>query len=309
MALIKFMQVINHQTRKIRKELFMKSLSINYYAIFLFALLLGALSVGAQAQEAGDGAQEDIQSAMKADKSGTNPINFTYDLRFYNEYQWLKNSDGHQNISTLEYRMPLMDGKWQFRLRTRATSFSADLNRDGSTDVDEGGMGDTDFRFLTVPIMDAPNRFALAIGFETFLNTASHDSLGSGTTSLGPQVFAVFFKPFGGFFDLIAPAYQHKFSVREESGASDVEQGLIDVFALKMSKDKQSWFMINPTFILDYENNNELAVIDFEFGTMMNKLLSSEAYKGHSAYIRPGIGIGGDRSMDYSIEFGYKIVW
>ena len=254
-------------------------------------------------------AQGAPELASKSDKSGTNPINFTYDLRFYNEYQWLKNSDGHQNISTLEYRMPLMDGKWQFRLRTRATSFSADLNRDGSTDVDEGGMGDTDFRFLTVPIMDAPNRFALAFGFETFLNTASHDSLGSGRTSLGPQVFLGFFSPFNGFFDLIAPGYQHKFSVREESGVGDLEQGIIDLFCLKMSKDKQSWMMINPQFILDYENNTELAIIDFEFGTMMNKLLSSEAYKGHSAYIRPGIGVGGDRSMDYSIELGYKIVW
>jgi hypothetical protein len=282
---------------------------MKHYVICLFVLLVGALSVGAQAQEVEGQAQDAPELAAKSDKSGTNPINFTYDLRFYNEYQWLKRSDGHQNISTLEYRMPLMDGKWQFRLRTRATSFSADLNGDGSTDVDEGGMGDTDFRFLTVPIMDAPNRFALAFGLETFLDTASHDSLGSGTNSLGPQVFLAFFKPFGGFFDLIAPGYIHKFSVHEEKGRSDVEQGLIDVFFLKMSKDKQSWMMINPTFFLDYENNNELAVIDFEFGTMMNKLLSSEAYKGRSVYIRPGIGIGGDRSMDYSIEFGYKIIW
>ena len=285
----------------------MKSLSMKRYAIFLFALLVGVLSVQAQAEEAK--AQDAPELASKSDKSGTNPVNFTYDLRFYNEYQWLKNSDGHQNLSTLEFRAPLMDGKWQFRGRTRATLFSADLNGDGSTDVDEGGMGDTDFRFLTVPIMDAPNRFALAFGFETFLNTASHDSLGSGRTSLGPQVFLGFFSPFNGFFDLIAPGYQHKFSIREESGVSDLEQGIIDLFCLKMSKDKQSWMMINPQFILDYENNNELAIIDFEFGTMMNKLLSSEAYKGHSAYIRPGIGVGEDRSMDYSIEVGYKIVW
>ena len=280
----------------------MKSQSINYYMFILFVLLIGALSVQASDQDA-------PELAPKSDKSGTNPVNFTYDLRFYNEYQWLKNSDGHQNLSTLEFRAPLMDGKWQLRTRTRATSFSADLNGDGSTDVDEGGLGDTDFRFLTVPIMDAPNRFALAVGLETFLDTASHDSLGSGSTSLGPQVFLAFFKPFGGYFDLIAPGYIHKFSVHEEDGRSDVEQGLIDVFLLKMSKDKQSWMMINPTFILDYENNNELAVIDFEFGTMMNKLLSSDAYKGHSFYIRPGIGIGEDRSMDYSIELGYKIIF
>jgi hypothetical protein len=266
----------------------------------MFVLLIGALSVEAQAEE-------DTQPAMKADKTGTNPINFTYDLRFYNDYQWLNTKgDGHQNISTTEYRMPILEGKYQFRVRSRLTSLSADLNNNGSTDIDEGGYGDMDFRFLTVPILDMPNKFALAVGFETFLNTASKDSLGTGTTSLGPQVFAVFFKPFGGFFDLIAPAYQHKFSVHEEKGSSEIEQGFIDVFALKMSKDKQSWFMVNPTFILDYETDQESALIDFEFGTMMDKYLGT---KGHSAYVRPGIGIGHDRGMDYSIEVGYKIIW
>jgi hypothetical protein len=205
--------------------------------------------------------------------------------------------------------MPLLDGKWQFRVRGRATSFSADLNGDGSTDIDQGGLGDTDFRFLTVPIMDAEKKFAFAYGLETFMDTASHDSLGSGTNCLGPQVFFGFFKPFGGFFDLIAPGYQHKFSVHEENGRGDIEQGIIDLFCLKMSKDKQSWMMINPTFILDYENNTELAVIDFEFGTMVNKLLSSDSYKGHSIYVRPGIGIGDDRSMEASFEVGYKIIW
>ncbi len=282
----------------------MKSQPINYYTLILFVLLIGALAVEAQAQE---DAEVDLKAEMKADKTGTNPINFTNDFRLYNEYQWLNlDGDGHQNISTLEFRTPIWDGKWQFRVRGRGASIKADLNDDGSTDLDEGGFGDTDFRFLTVPILDMPNKFALAVGFETFLDTASKDSLGSGATSLGPQVFGVFFKPFGGFFDLIAPAYQHKFSVEEDDGRSDVEQGFIDVFALKMSKDKLSWMMINPTFVLDYENNQEFILIDFEVGTMLDKLLGT---KGHSIYIRPGFSVGQDRPTEASIEAGYKYVF
>ena len=278
----------------------MKSQSISYYMFILFVVLIGALSIEAQAEE-------DTQSIMKADKTGTNPINFTYDLRFYNEYQWLNTEgDGHQNISTVEFRMPLLDGKYQFRVRTRGAMMKSDLNNDGSTDVDGGGWGDTDFRFLTVPYLDMSKKMAVAVGLETFLDTASEDSLGSGTISLGPQIFAVFFKPFGGFFDLIAPAYQHKFSVKEAAGRSDVEQGFIDVFALKMSKDKQSWMLINPTFVLDYENDLEFMLIDFEVGTMLDKYLGT---KGHSAYIRPGVSFGADRSTKASIEVGYKIIW
>jgi hypothetical protein len=37
-----------------------------------------------------------------------------------------------------------------------------------------------------------------------FLDAASDDSLGSSATSLGPQVFAVFFKPFGGLLTILS---------------------------------------------------------------------------------------------------------
>jgi hypothetical protein len=278
----------------------MKSLLMKHYAFILFVLLIGVLSVEGQAQE-------DLQEAMKADKTGTNPINFTYDLRFYNEYQWLNtDGDGHQNISTLEFRAPILDGKWQFRVRSRMTNFKADLNNDGSADLDDSGFGDTDIRFLTVPYLDMSKKMAIAVGFETFLDTAADDSLGSGTTSLGPQVFAVFFKPFDGMFDLIAPAYQHKFSVEKDDDRDDVELGFIDVFALKMSKDKQKWMLINPTVVLDYKKNQEYLLIDFEVGTMLDKYLGT---KGHSMYLRPGFSIGQDRPTKASIEVGYKIIW
>ncbi len=147
---------------------------------------------------------------------------------------------------------------------------------------------------------------AIAVGLEVFLDTASEDSLGSGATSLGPQVFAVFFKPFGGLLDLAAPAYQHKFSADEDDSRSKVHQGLFDVFFLKMSENKQRWALVNPTLVLDYENNMEFLLVDVEVGTMLDKIFGT---KGHSVYPRPGIQIGADRPADGSVEFGYKIIW
>jgi hypothetical protein len=244
---------------------------------------------------------------MKADKTGTNPINFTYDARIYNEYQWLNTAgDGSQNLTTFEFRAPILDGKMQFRVKARHVWIEADLNDDGSDDLDDSGLGDTDIRLLTVPYMDMANKRAIAVGLEAFLDTASEDSLGSGATSLGPQVFAVFFKPFGGLFDLVSPAYQHKFSVHEDGGRSEVHQGLIDIFFLKMSKDKQRWALINPTTVIDYENNKEFVLVDVEVGTMLDKVFGTT---GHSVYLRPGIQIGADRPADGSVEVGYKIIW
>ena len=270
-------------------------------------MVLMAVVVGLGALPLGAIAQDDAQDAMKADKTGTNPINFTFDARIYNEYQFLNTAgDGHQNLTTFEFRAPLLDAKLQFRVKARYVDLAADVNDDGVDEVDESGFGDVDFRFLTVPYMNMEKKFAIATGLEVFLDTAEEDTLGSGATSLGPQIFAVFFKPFGGLFDLAAPAYQHKISVDEADGRSDVHQGFIDVFVLKMSKSKTFWTLINPTAIFDYENNTEFLNVDIEVGGMLDKVFGT---KGHSAYLRPGFQVGNDRPADGSIEAGYKILW
>ncbi len=249
----------------------------------------------------------EVKATDSSDKTGTNPINFTFDARLYNEFQWLNTAgDGWQNLTTFEFRVPFAGGKWQFRTRLRSTALEADFNNDGIDDVDEWGFGDMDFRILTVPYLDMSRKMAIATGLEVFLPTASEDALGSNALSLGPQVFAVFFKPFGGFFDLIAPAYQHKFSVYEESGFNNVHQGLIDLFLLKTFGNKKKWALINPQAVIDYENDREFMLVEAEVGTMLDDILST---KGHSVYVRPSVGIGNDRPYDFSLEAGYKIVW
>lgn len=245
----------------------------------------------------------DDKLADKSDQTGTNPINFTFDLRVYNEYLWLNTAgDGNQNLTTVEFRVPFLDGKWQFRVRARANVINADLNDDGVDELDESGFGDLDFRFLTVPYVNPEKRIAFAAGLEVFLDTASDEALGSGSTSLGPQIFLVFFKPFGLDIDLFAPAYQHKFSI----DGNDVNQSLIDLFMLKTSEDKTLWVLVNPVFVIDHEANTEYMLIDIELGTMLDKYLGT---KGHSVYVRPSVGIGGDRPYDASIEVGYKMVF
>ncbi len=236
------------------------------------------------------------------DNTGTNPINFANDVRIYNEYSWLNtDGDSNQNLTTAEMRTSFLGGKWQFRARARFNALEADLNNDGSNDVDESGMGDVDIRFLTVPYLNKEDKNAIAFGLEVFLNTASKDALGSGSTSLGPQLFYVKFLETG----LFAPGIQYKFSIDEDSGRDEVDQVLIDLNYLLMSKDKKSWFFTDPQIVIDNESNTEFAIVDFEFGWMMTNWTE---LKGHSFYIRPSIGVGSDRPTKGSIEFGYKII-
>ncbi|MBN4055127.1 hypothetical protein JYU12_00125 [bacterium AH-315-K03] len=242
-------------------------------------------------------------SDEKPDNTGTNPVDFQRDIRFYNEYSALNTSgDGNQNVSTLEFRTPFAGGKWQWRVRARQSFIDADLNDDGIDDIDDSGQGDVDMRFLTVPILNMAKREAFAFGLEVFLDTASEPSLGSGTTSLGPQMFYVKFLKNG----LFAPGVQYKFSVDEDTGRSDVDKFLIDLNYLRMAKDKKSWFFTDPQIVIDQEADVEFGIVDFEFGWMMVKWF--DHLKGQSVYIRPSVGVGKDRPTDGSIEVGYKII-
>ena len=243
-------------------------------------------------------AQEQDQ---KADNTGTNPINFSKDFRVYNNYTWLNFGDGNANVLTAEYRTPFAGGKWQWRVRARYTGLNADLNNDGIDEIDQTGMGDIDMRFLTILSLNMEKKSAWAAGLEVFLNTASEDVLGLGTTALGPQLFYVKFLPRG----LFAPGLQYKFSIDEDFGRMKTDQILIDLNYLRMAQDKQSWFFTDPQIVIDNEANREFAIVDFEFGWMMSKWTE---LKGHSFYIRPSVGVGNERLTDYSIEIGYKVV-
>ena len=263
-------------------------------------LVMGLFTSQAFAQEL---TTDDQAEGQSSDRTGTNPVDFQREVRAYNEYTWLNTAgDGSQNLTTVEFKTPILDGKWQFRAKGRFNSLSADIDGNGTDDIDDSGFGDIDLRFLTVFSLNKASGTAWAGGVELFLNTASDDVLGSGATSIGPQLFYVKFLKNG----LFAPGLQYKFSLDEDPGRSKIDQIFIDLNYMRMADDKQSWFFTDPQFVIDNENNTEFAIVDFEWGWMMSKW--NKSLQGHSFYVRPSIGLGTDRPTDGSIEIGYKIV-
>ena len=264
--------------------------------MFLMSVFIGVSAIYADSEE-------EAKAAMEKDKTGTNPVNFKDEFRIYNEYMWLNTKgDGSQNVTTVEVRGRMLDGKLQLRARGRYTDVKADLNDDGKDEVNKNGIGDFDFRLLAVPYMDLKNMQAVAVGLEFFLPTASDPVLGSGTFSLGPQIFyAKFFKR--GMF---APGLQYKYSVDEDVGRDKTDQVVIDLNLLIMAENKLSWFFTDPQIIIDNEKHTEYAIIDLEYGFMMKKWFD---LPGQSVYIRPSFGIGVDRPSDASLELGYKFIF
>ncbi len=245
-----------------------------------------------------DQAQE-MKEQMKSDQTGTNPMNFSFDARLYNEYRWLNmEGDGAQNVTTFEFRAPFAGGKWQFRGKIRGVGLKGDFNNDGIDDVDEYGFGDTDLRFMTIPYM---KKFAVATGVEFFLDTASEDLLGSGANTIAPFVFFGIFNPLGKG-SIIVPGYQHLYSVDEDDGRDPVHQGLIDFFIVKTFKNNKYWAYVDPQILLDYEKHTEFMLLEIQAGMMTGP-------KGQSVWIMPSFGMGNDRPYDFSVEVGYKVVW
>lgn len=281
--------------------------TIIFSTILAGLLIAGWVSTSALAQdEAEAAAKEDVKAKFEKDKTGTNPVNFTFDARLYNEYQWLNTAgDGGQNITTFEFRAPFADGKWQFRSKLRAVDLKADFNDDGTDDVDDFGFGDIDVRFMTIPYINMQKKLAVALGVEFFLNTASEDSLGAGAWTVAPLVFLPIFNPLGPG-SIFVPGYQHKISIDEDDGRSRVHQGLIDFFLVKTFAQNQYWAYIDPQIVLDYENSREFMLVELQGGMMLDKFVGS---KGHSIWILPSFGVGSDSPYDFSFEVGYKYIW
>jgi hypothetical protein len=279
----------------------MKRISPRLSIILAATVLFGLAAPGVYAQEKIE-STEDVKDKFAKDKTGTNPLNFTNDARLYNEYRWLNTEgDGGQNLLTAEIRTPFAGGKWQFRGKIRRNDIEADFNDDGFDDVDEGGFGDTDLRFMTIPYLNPKKRQGVALGVELFLDTASEDALGTGANSVAPFVFWAYFNPIGPG-SIFVPGYQHTYSVSENDGRSPVRQGLIDMFLVKTWNENKYWGYVDPQIILDYETNEEFMLLELQAGMMTGPA-------GQSVWAMPSFGIGTDRPYDFSLEIGYKIVW
>jgi hypothetical protein len=249
------------------------------------------------------------------DDTGTNPVNFTYDFRFITELRWLPDNSGSVLRHTLEWRAPLGKdignlggGKFYddlgktFGIRMRAKYQTVSVNDAsspfGSSSV--SGIGNIDARVLW--LAHATPKWAVATGLEAFFNTQSNDFLGNGKTTLGPTVFLAFFGIFGKG-SLFAPGYQYIFDVAGDPDRNSVSRSQIDIYGVWVLAGGKYWLTLDPQIIINHVNNKTFATIDAEWGFMI------VPQSGISGYVRPGVGVGEERFMDWNLEFALKFVW
>jgi outer membrane protein assembly factor BamA len=203
-------------------------------------------------------AQKDTQK----DNTGTNPANFTYDFRLIAEMAELDDPGGSALTTTFEFRWPLgrdvanlrgdesgslfydMGKKFGARIRARYKNLSVDtpgVAPFGASEV--SGIGDFDARVLYMAY--ASKKLIVVPGLEAFFDTASNDALGSGKTSLGPVIFAVFPGILGGS-SLFAPGYQYIFDIAGDDSRSDISRSQIDLYFVWLLSKGKNWLIVDP---------------------------------------------------------------
>ena len=173
----------------------MKALKMLAAALIMLSCIQLVALVGPTAAVAQEAAEPD------KDKTGTNPVNFTYDFRLITEMQSLRDDGGSLLKHTVELRAPLgadlhnLKGEGWYsqlgqRFALRFRGYYQSLSVGNPSEAQVSGIGDFDARILGVAY--SSNKFILVPGLEAFFNTASDDALGSGKNALGPVAFAVF---------------------------------------------------------------------------------------------------------------------
>ena len=249
------------------------------------------------------------------DNTGTNPMNFTYDFRFITEMRWLPDAAGSVLRHTLEWRAPLggdignlggpaffdnLGKRFGARIRFNYANMSLNDGSDPFGASSVSGIQNIDARILWVAF--ANSKFGVAPGLEAFFNTATNDFLGNGKTTLGPQIFFGFFGLLGNG-SLFAPGYQYVFDVGGDPNRNSISRSQIDLYFVWILVGGKYWVIVDPQIILNHETSTEFMTIDFEWGFMI------VPQSGISGYVRPGVGVGSTRFMDWNLEFALKFVW
>jgi hypothetical protein len=237
-------------------------------------------------------ASSDTKPAAEADKSGTDPTKFLRTLGVRNEYQRLTN-DKSFNLTTFTYIEPFADGRMNLRLK-------APLAYTDAAGDDEFGLSDTSLRYNWLAHVDAQKGILLSADLTA--DSATEDVLGRGKWYIGPAVtYAMFLSP----TMIFAPAYQHNISFAGDNDRKEINESVIDLYMVFTAEDKKSWFIVDPTLVIDWENDeNTPFTLEAEYGRNIGTLFGGAL----NFYVRPGIGIGQDRPYDWNIEVGFTVV-
>ena len=126
--------------------------------------------------------------------------------------------------------------------------------------------------------------YAVVVGAEAILDTASEDSLGYGKQVLAPLVYASIDVP--RCRSVLFPFVQRFFTVGGDDARADVDYTLFKAAMLTRWPDRM-YTVIEPQVVIDHERADRVgAVLEVEGGRFLSRQLT--------VFARPGVGLHGD---------------
>jgi len=246
-------------------------------------VVAGFLGPGVQAESPPPAGQSGLD---EEDRTGTNPAKFTRTLILYNEFRSLGN-DAAYDEAVFRYIEPV--GK---KLKVQLTLPLDATDAGGDTVF---GFGELSLKFNYRPWINERN--ALILNLDTFWPTATRDEFMSGKYVLDPGLtYAMFF---GHGSMIFAPSLQQKISYAGDAEREDVNQTQVDLYFV-WKPTTTTWLTVDPQLVRNWESDTAFGQLEIEYGRVMSG--------GMSCYLRPGIGIGADRPLEWNLELGLKMI-
>lgn len=161
------------------------------------------------------------------------------------------------------------------------------------------GFGDTELVVTHIPVVTHTHGVVLKAG--VILDTASRPELGSGNTVLeGTFIYAWFLK--GGH--IFAPSFEYNYGLDPDRGRSRVNSLTADFYYVPRLKDKRLYATLDPFVTFDFEDSRHFAGVAVTLGRVLAPLLGGRL----QAYAKPSIFVGKDRSANWAMEGGLKLI-
>lgn len=267
-----------------------RSFSPNVRGLAAGFLAASLLAVSAHAQT-GNG--EATQAASDAFVKRLDPTDFNSRFEVRNEYQDLQ---GGGSVNLLVPRLDYAVSS-ALSLRVETPVVHSDPDAVGGS---ETGFGNLLFRASYRAARGAG--YAVVVGGELILDTASKDALGNGKNVVAPFVFGSIDVP--GLRSVFFPFIQHFVTLGGDDARPDVHYTGIKPVLLTRWPDR-FYTVVEPHFIIDHEHADRVGLtLEGEVGRFLNRNVA--------LWARPGVGLHGDnlpQVYNWNFEVGFRYIF
>ncbi len=233
--------------------------------------------------------------AQERAKTGADPTDFITRYEPSYEHKELDN-DSDLNIFVLRTDLALRRDL-SLRVDFPLVHFDPDSSLDRLGFDSETGFGDMVTQLIYKPY--SGDQLAAIIGLRIDWDTATEDEVGQGGTTFAP-LGAVAWYPRRQW--IIAPVLQWFLGDDLDNdplpGHRDRnELSYRQLVLWQPMKPYMSWLLLDPEFIVDFEDDDETLTVGIEYGKMITKTVA--------VFVKPSFGLG-DSEVDWAIKIGFR---